>query len=57
MTDSSVGTVKLDLDDGDVRIKASSELGGRLYVIKLASWVQSSAARGRAVLDRLGSAA
>ena len=37
----------LDLDDGDVHIKASSELGGPLYVVKLASWVESNARRGR----------
>lgn len=36
----------LDLDVGDVHIKAGSEDGGRLYVVKLASWVESNARRG-----------
>lgn len=36
----------LDLDDGDVHIKASSEAGGPLYVVKLGSRVESNVRRG-----------
>jgi ornithine cyclodeaminase len=37
----------LDLDDGDVHVKASSAPGDPHYVVKVASWVPSNAARGR----------
>jgi ornithine cyclodeaminase/alanine dehydrogenase-like protein (mu-crystallin family) len=36
----------LDLDDGDVHVKAASEQGGDVYVVKLASLIPSNRERG-----------
>ncbi len=36
----------LDLDDGDVHVKAASEIGGDLYIAKLASLIPSNRERG-----------
>jgi ornithine cyclodeaminase/alanine dehydrogenase-like protein (mu-crystallin family) len=38
----------LDLDDGDVHVKAASEVGGEIYVVKLASLIPSNRERGLA---------
>jgi ornithine cyclodeaminase len=36
----------LDLDDGDVHVKAASEVGGEIYTVKLASLIPSNRDRG-----------